>query len=99
MYARRGSKTMMHEAECCKDNLRKVSDNGVPNVLMLFFISKQQAEVEMPDNPENYLQVYRDYTYNKQEYIDIDCGHYLHVEEPDFVADKIKEFISGLDND
>ena len=96
IYARRGSKTMMHEAEWCKKNMQTISDNGVPDVPMLFFISKQQAKVQFPNDPDKYLQLYRNYTDNKQEYIDMDCGHYVHVEDPDRAASEIKRFIGEL---
>lgn len=96
LYARRGSKTMIHEAECCKKNMQIISDNGAPDVPMLFFNSKQMAKIQFPDDPEKYLQLYRDYTDNKQKYIDMDCGHYVHVYEPDFIADEIKKFICEL---
>lgn len=99
IYARRGSKTMLHEAEWCKANMQTISDNGVPDVPMLFFISKKQAEIQSPEQPEQYLQVFRDYTDNKQEYIDMDCAHYVHVEEPDLIAGEIKRFIGTLDHD
>ena len=98
LYARRGSKTMIHEAECCKKNMQIISDHGAPDVPMLFFISKQMAKAQFPNNPEKYLQLYRNYTDHRQKYIDMDCGHYVHVFEPDFVADEIKQFIGELDN-
>lgn len=98
IYSRRGSKTMVHEAECCKKNMQIISDNGAPDVPMLFFISKQQAKIQFPNDPDKYLQLYRNYTDNKQEYIDMDCGHYVHLFEPDFIADEIKRFIGELDN-
>jgi pimeloyl-ACP methyl ester carboxylesterase len=99
IYSRRGSKTMVHEAECCKKNMQIISDNGAPDVPMLFFISKQQAKIQFPNDPDKYLQLYRNYTNNKQEYIDMDCGHYVHLYEPDFIADEIKKFIGELDNE
>ena len=99
LYARRGSKTMVHEAEWSKKNMQTISDNGVPDVPMIFFISKQMAKVQFPNNPDKYLQLYRNYTDNKQKYIDMDCGHYVHVYEPDFIADEIKKFIGELNDD
>ena len=30
--------------------------------------------------------------------IDMDCGHYVHVYEPDFIADEIKKFIGELND-
>ena len=98
IYARRGSKTMIHEAECTKKNMQIISDNGAPDVPMLLFISKQMAKVQFPNDPDKYLQLYRNYTDNKQEYIDMDCGHYVHVYEPDVIADAINKFVGELDH-
>ena len=92
MYARRGSKTMLREADACEKNVQTVSNGEVPTVPMLFFISKQMAAVISPDNPEWYLSLARNYTNNKAEYIELDCGHYVHLEEPDFVASEIRRF-------
>ena len=92
MYAHRGSKTMLREADACEKNVQTVSNGEVPTVPMLFFISKQMAAVLSPDNPEWYLSLARNYTNNKAEYIELDCGHYVHLEEPDFVASEIRRF-------
>lgn len=97
IYARRGSATMIHEAEWCKRNMQTISDNGTPDVPMLFFISKQMAKSMFPGNPDKYLQLYRDYTDNKQEYIDLDCGHYVHLEERDLIASEIRRFAAEID--
>lgn len=96
MYARRGSETMLHEADACEKNVQIISANEVPTVPMLFFISKQMAAVLSPDDPEWYLSLARDYTDNKAEYIELDCGHYVHVEEPDYIASEIRKFAEEL---
>lgn len=99
MYARRGSATMIHEAEWCKENMATISGNGVPDVPMLFFTSKQMASVQFPSDPEKYMTLAQRYTDNKAEYIALDCGHYVHVEEPDKIASEIHRFIEGIEND
>ena len=96
MYARRGSATMVHEAEWCKRNMQTISDNGAPDVPMLFFISKHQANIQFPDDPDKYLQLYRNYTDNKQEYIDLDCDHYVHLQERDLIASEIRQFAAEI---
>lgn len=96
MYAVRGSNTMIHEAEWCKRNLETVADGGAPTVPILFFISKPQAEVQFPRNPEKYLALSRNFTDNQAEYIEMDCEHYIHVFEPEFIADEIRRFADIL---
>ena len=56
-------------------------------------------KLQFPDDPDKYLQLYREYTDNKQKYIDMDCGHYVHVYDPDFIADEIKSFIGEVERD
>ncbi|MBO4878310.1 MAG: alpha/beta hydrolase [Ruminococcus sp.] len=96
LYARRGSSTMIYEAENCKANMDTVSSRPAPDVPMLFFTSKQMAALAFPSDPQKYLMLARNYTDNKAKYIDVDYGHYLHNEAPDYVAEEISSFIEGL---
>ena len=93
MYARRGSATMIHEAEWCQRNVETIANNDAPTVPMLFFISTQQAETMFPSDPQKYLDLPRSYTDDQAEYIETDLGHYFHVEDPDFAASEIRRFI------
>ena len=96
LYARRGSDTMVREAECCKANMENISSRPAPEVPMLFFTSKQMAAAVFPSDPQKYLMLARNYTDNKAQYIDTDYGHCLHNEAPDYVASEISSFIDGL---
>lgn len=99
MYARRGSKTMIHEAEWCKKNVETIASDDAPTVPMLFFISTQQADIMFPSDPQKYLDLPRNYTDNKAQYIETELGHYFYVEDPDFVAEKIREFADKLNDE
>lgn len=99
LFARRGSETMIHEAEWCKENMETISDNAVPDVPMLFFTSKQMAAVMFPSDPEKYLTLAERYTGRAVENILLECGHCVHVEEPDFIAEKIRRFAENLDEE
>ena len=96
MYARRGSRTMIHEAEWCQKNIETIANGDAPAVPMLFFISTQQADVMFPSDPQKYLSLARNYTDNKAEYTETDLGHYFHVEDPDFAASEIRRFAEEL---
>ena len=96
LFARRGSETMIHEAECCKANMENISSRPAPEVPMLFFTSKQMAAAVFPSDPQKYLMLVRNYTDNRAKYIDTDYSHYLHNEGPDYVASEISSFIDGL---
>lgn len=97
-YARRGSGTMLHEAEWSKRNMDKVTANGAPDVPMIFFTSKQMSALVFPSDPDKYLNLARNFTDNKAEYIDLDCGHYVHLHESELIAREIRRFIDELDN-
>ena len=97
LFARRGSETMIHEAEWCKKNMETISNNTVPDVPMLFFTSKQMAAVMFPSEPEKYLTLAERYTGRNVENILLECGHYIHVEEPDIIAEEIRKFAEKPD--
>lgn len=99
LYARRGSKTMVHEAEWCQQNVETIASGTAPDMPMLFFISKQQAAPTFPSDPEKYLSLPRDYTNQQAEYIDTDLGHYFFVEDPESVAAEIRRFAEELDRE
>ena len=96
MYARRGSATMVHEAEWCERNVETITKDGAPTVPMLFFISRQMAVPNFPKNPQKYLDLPRNYTDNKAEYIETDLGHYFFVEDPEYTASEIRRFAEEI---
>lgn len=97
-YARRGSRTMLHEAEWCRRNMDTITANGTPDVPMIFFTSKQMASLIFPGAPQKYLDLARNYTDNKAEYVELDCGHYVHVHESELIAEDIRRFTGEFEN-
>ena len=96
LYARRGSATMISESEWAPKNLETISANPAPDVPMIFFTAKDQASIMFLNNPEKYFEVSRNYTNNQAKYVELDCGHYVHVEKPDIIAEEILEFTDEL---
>lgn len=94
-YARKNNPTVMNEAYICVQNMQTVKDGGVPDVPMIFFISDEY----IPENPEAWRQIARNYTNNEAEYIDLHCGHYCHVEEADRMNTEIRRFIGELEGE
>ena len=94
-YARKNNQTVMNEAYICVQNMQTVKDGGVPDVPMIFFISDEY----IPENPEAWRQVARNYTNNEAEYIDLNCGHYCHVEDADRMNTEIRRFIGELEGE
>lgn len=96
MYARRGSATMIHEAEWCQRNVETIANDDAPTVPMLFFVSRPMGEVMFPSNPQKYLDLSRSYTDNRAEYIETDLGHYFFLEDPEYTASEIRRFAGEL---
>ncbi|MBD5144443.1 MAG: alpha/beta hydrolase [Ruminococcus sp.] len=96
-YKRRGSATMIHEAEWCQRNVETIASGDAPTVPMLFILSRPMAESTFPSNPQKYLDLPRNYTGNQAEYIETDLGHYFYVEDPEFTVSEIRRFAEGLD--
>lgn len=90
--ANRGSKTLIHEAECGGENMKKVEAGAVPGIPMLFFTSTGY----MPDDPETWCAVPDKYTNGKAENIRCDCGHYVHVEKADEMAEGIRKIAAEI---
>lgn len=99
MYARRGSATMVHEAEWCERNVETIANDDAPTVPMMFFLSRPMAKVTFPSNPQKYLDLPRSYTNNNAEYLETDLGHYFYVEDPDYTASEIRRFAEELDKE
>ena len=96
LYAKRGSKTMLHEAEWCKRNMDTLLKNDPPSVPMLFFVSQKMAAEVFPSDPEKYLLLPQKYTNGRAETEVLDCGHYIHLEEPELIAAEIRKFADKL---
>lgn len=94
-YARKNNATVMNEAYACVQNMQTVTDGGVPDEPMIFFIS----DGYLPEKPEAWRQIARNYTNNEAEYIDLHCGHYCHVEEADRMNTEIRRFIGALEGE
>ena len=92
LFARRGSDTMIHEAQWCKRNIETISAAPVPDVPMLFFTATTQASIIFPSDPDRYLTLPNRYAGEDAENILLDCGHYVHVEMPDTIAEEIRRF-------
>ena len=73
------------------------TDSIFADKAMRVLVNSGLFALSMPTDPDRYFQVYREFTGNKQEYIELDCGHYVHVEGPDFIAEQIRLFEDRLD--
>ena len=85
------------------EDLKKIYDTKVPNVPTLFFVSNDTSQFNMmfgDDGIKIWENIHKEYLDNvsKSKYIKLNCGHYVHVLEPERVSKDIKEFINNLNN-
>ena len=90
--ANRGSKTLIHEAECGGENMRKVAAGEVPKIPMMFFTTTGY----MPDDADRWCTVPDRYTNGTAENIRCECGHYVHVEKAEEMAEGIRKIAAEI---
>lgn len=95
-YKNTQSSNMNEEIKMIVENARKVSNGGIPDVPMYFFISNGK---DLPlDDWGTYLVSYIDRV-KDGKYMILDYGHYIHNEAPDIIAEKSVEFIENMARD
>lgn len=90
--ARRGNQTLIHEAEAGGGIMAKVEAGPVPDVPMIFFTSTGY----MPNDPDLWCSLPDKYTGGTAENNRCDCGHYVHVERADEMADAVRRMAAQI---
>lgn len=90
--ARRGCKTLIHEAEAGGGSMAKVEAGEVPDVPMIFFTTTGY----MPEDPEKWCSLPDKYTGGTAENNRCDCGHYVHVEHAEDMADAVRRMAAQI---
>ncbi|MBR5370755.1 MAG: alpha/beta hydrolase [Oscillospiraceae bacterium] len=91
--AKRGSETLIREAECAEENMKKVSAGSVPEIPMIFYTStgydSEHADVwcSLPDR----------YTGGTAKNVRCQCGHYVHAEKAEEMASSVRELAGMID--
>lgn len=93
-YNRTATVTMINEAKSVKDNARIVTQNGVPQVPMLLFISDGTGGTGF--DKETWRRIQEKYISEVEsgKYIELDCSHYVHDYEYGRISEEIKSFLS-----
>ena len=88
------TKNMLNEIDCISENARKVKANLIPaNTPMYFFIS-DGSEVIFPNWKEQLSKYVSEFNFGQYRYLD--CGHYVHHEKSDIIADETKKFLEEI---
>ena len=90
--ANRGNKTLIHEAEAGGQNMAKVEAGPVPDIPMIFFTTTGY----IPANAEEWCSVPDKYTNGTAENNRCDCGHYVHVERAEEMADAVRRMAAEI---
>lgn len=88
------TKNMLNEVDFIQENANKVKANGVPiNTPMYFFIS-DASDVIIPNWKEQLSKYVSNIKFGRFKYLD--CGHYIHHEKSDIIANEIKDFLKEI---
>ena len=95
--------TMLREMICDEhalDVLLKIYHGPIPNVPTLFFVSYDEAMLSRAyGSIENWRLIHDNYISDVTDgaIVYLDCGHYVHAENPDEVSRAMKAFIESPD--
>ncbi|MDE7304172.1 MAG: alpha/beta hydrolase [Oscillospiraceae bacterium] len=96
-YRRTATVTMINETAAVKENAKTVEAAGIPQMPMLLFISDGSGGTGF--DKETWRSIPKEYLSQADgsSYIELDCPHYIHDHEYEKIAEKMTEFISGLE--
>lgn len=95
--------TMYHEqwtTEHFMEVMQGICDGPVPDVPTLLLVS-DGSMMEASMGADNWKLIQRDYIdgLSDAKLVQLDCGHYIYIEEPDVVASEMRSFIDTLDKE
>ncbi len=86
------TKNMLNEVDYIKENATKVKSKKVPiNIPMYFFIAEDNNINIVPSWEKNLSEYISKINSGKKKLLD--CGHYMHHEKSEIIADEIKKYI------
>ena len=86
------SKNMIDEIGYVKQNACKVGSGDTPLLPVLCFLSYAKGNLKQIPTWGKIQQEY--FSMNHQvKFVDLPCGHYVHREEPQMIAETIEEFL------
>ena len=87
------SKNMIDEINYVKENALKVASRRCPTVPLLCYLSNDKANLK---RVPMWGKIHHDYFADNSQakFIDLECGHYVHREAPQRIADTIGQIFS-----
>lgn len=92
-YNRTATETMINEVKSIKENAKIVTQNGIPQVTMLLFISDGTGGTGF--DKETWRRIPEEYISKVESgrYMELDCPHYVHDYEYERISEEIKSFL------
>ena len=77
--------------------MREYHDGPIPDVPTLLFVSDGSVMKQVME-PEEWIRIHENYVSNisNGKLIQLDCGHYVHAERPEKIANGMISFLDGL---
>jgi len=94
-FSRTATATMMNEVGSIKESAKVVDNAGVPQVPMLLFVSSGSGTGWEEEAWRNYQKDYIQEVLDGR-LVELNCSHYVHDHEYEFIAEEMKDFISSL---
>lgn len=93
-YNRTATETMINEGKSIKENAKIVTQNGIPQVTMLLFISDGTGGTGF--DKETWRRIPEEYISKVESgrYMELDCPHYVHDYEYERISEEIKSFLN-----
>lgn len=87
------SKNMVSEINYVKANAKKVAAGACPQISVLCILADDKNNLK---KIPSWGKIHKEYfAANQQtEFLELNCGHYVHNEEPERVAKAIEEFVN-----
>lgn len=87
------SQNMINEIKYVKPNAEKVAAGKCPQMPVLCILATDKGNLK---TVPSWGKVHREYFSSNQQatFLVMDCGHYVHTEEPEKVAKAIEEFVN-----
>ena len=95
-YNRTATVTMINECEAVKDNAKKVSAMGAPQLPVLLFLSDGSGGTGF--DKETWREIPKEYVaeISESRCIELDCPHYIHDYEYETICTEIGAFLNEI---
>ncbi|WP_350344028.1 alpha/beta hydrolase [Proteinivorax tanatarense] len=89
-YRRVQTENMWEESDMLLTNSKKVAGQGKPDVPFYIFISEENEDAYWKKSLVSYAET------TGGEHFILDGGHYIHLDRPEFIAEKSREIIKKI---